>query len=311
MKTLTCAEVEELLDLFAADECDPLTGQAIRAHDASCPRCTARLAQAREFAGLLDLQYRHDDALARLQARIQREVDSRPRLLRFPAPLRRFASLAALVLVTFGLGLWLAPAPGPSEGQGEPVVVSAELAVVPQARAFPEHRVKAMRAGPEQAKEFGPKRDQTARVDLEGKSPAQWQRQVEAGQLPPPPRIPVQLTIRNPGSKTLHVDGQTRRFVCLLDLRGPAVLRRSQERGPFTPLGHLTLPPGGAVPWRLERLWGVDQHNRREYLYPTAPGDYSLRVTLRVSTWEEGQPQRWRPVILKAGPIALRVEEGH
>src|SRR5262249_7088554 len=147
------------------------------------------------------------------------------------------------------------------------------------------------------------KADRVARVDLEGKSLARWRREVEQGNpLPLPPRVPVEGLFRNPGPNLLSV-----RFRCALDLRGPGGRRRSPApsayRGP-TNSTRLSVPAGGAVPFRLERLWGDDQ-----YLYPVAPGGYSLTVHLLVRVREEVPGARWRAVTLQAGPIALRVED--
>src|SRR5262249_50597012 len=156
-----------------------------------------------QVAGLLDLHYRQDAALARLHAKIRREAAGAPRVLRFPMAARRLVAAAALLLVTFGLGLGLAPVPGPGERPGEPLAARGELEVVPPpVPALGGQFARTMKVRPERAKPFAAERNQVPRIDLEGKSLARWRREVEEakkGAAPPLPRVGVQVVVRNPG----------------------------------------------------------------------------------------------------------------
>ena len=106
MSTLTCDQVDELLDLYVSDACSPGERQAVEEHLAACPACPANLDRARQLRGLLDLHYQMPDRLARLQRRLRHEPLGR-RLGQ--AVVRRFAALAALLLLTLGLAGWLLP----------------------------------------------------------------------------------------------------------------------------------------------------------------------------------------------------------
>src|SRR5947209_14984282 len=102
MSALSCPEVESLIDLHAAGECDAATGAAVRAHLAACPGCARAHEEARQLQALLDAHHRAPDALRRLHKRLNEEDRRRrpaPRLL----PLwHRVGAVAALVLLTVG-----------------------------------------------------------------------------------------------------------------------------------------------------------------------------------------------------------------
>ena len=53
MEPMTCTHAEELLDLYAAGECDPVTAAAIEQHHAGCPACAAAEREARRVQALL------------------------------------------------------------------------------------------------------------------------------------------------------------------------------------------------------------------------------------------------------------------
>jgi hypothetical protein len=290
MKTLNCAEVEALVDLLAAGECDAAVGKAVRTHLAGCPACAARAARAREVVGLLDLHYRQDAALARLRAKVQREAAA-PRLLRFPGVVQRWAGIAALVLVTFGLGLSLAPAPRPGEGPGELLAVRGELEPPPAPPAVRGHALSRAKEGAAFA----------ARMK-------KVEKPKRGSDLPLPPRVGVRVLVRNPGRRALHVEV----LGWSLAMQGPGVVR-APAPGPAPGTisrERVTIPPGKSEAIRLGRL-AERIGGRWYYLYPTAPGDYALKVALLVLAWEEGRQDRARQTILRAGPLALHVDDVH
>jgi hypothetical protein len=103
MSPLTCENVLEEIDLFAAGECDPATCAAIERHVAGCPSCAAALDQAGQVVGWVTLSVREPQSLDRLHARTQAE-DRRQRRSRGLLALRT-ATLAAVLLLTVGLYL--------------------------------------------------------------------------------------------------------------------------------------------------------------------------------------------------------------
>ena len=116
MSAWTCEQVEPLIDLYAAGECDVPAGAAGERHLAACPACRESCRQARQLSGLLDQRFQESERLQRLWAR----VDAEPRRARrLESPFGwRAAAIAAAVLLTFGLSDLLGPvAPVSPDGQ--------------------------------------------------------------------------------------------------------------------------------------------------------------------------------------------------
>jgi ferric-dicitrate binding protein FerR (iron transport regulator) len=123
MKSLTCAEAEERLELYAAGECAEPEQTAIRTHLEQCPRCTEVYRQAQQLLSLLDAHYQAKERLGRLRARLDAleiAFAPKPRIIPF---LRRAASLAAMLLVMAGLSLWLGKDHRPGTGGDEVVMI--------------------------------------------------------------------------------------------------------------------------------------------------------------------------------------------
>src|SRR5262245_33955104 len=110
MSALSCPEVEPLIDLHAAGECDAATGAAVRAHLAACPDCARAHEEARQLQALLDVHHRAPAGLRRLEQRLREEDRRRGRTRLLPLG-HRVAAVAALVLLTVGLA-WLLRPPG-------------------------------------------------------------------------------------------------------------------------------------------------------------------------------------------------------
>jgi hypothetical protein len=266
MSEPTCDTIAPLIDLHAAGECGPDEEKAVRAHVAACDRCRDILHEARRLQGLLDAHFGQPAALARLEARVKaearRSAPAPPRVLSF----QRFAAIAALLLVTFGLGLLLPPAANTPFGLQLALEDRAALIPALPARGGPEKRA----------------------VDiLDGK---------RGGKLPLPPRAELDLIVRNPGTTPIELEVGGDDFRCEIELSGPGEVRRhspaSPEYVPF-PAEKRTIEPGGSTTLRLDRLasqWG----QRVTYLYPTVAGDYVLRVRLEASARRGQQRDRVR-----------------
>ena len=74
MNTLSCHEVQEQLDLFAADACDPAVRAALESHLHECPACAADHDRALTTIPKVALPrkdpvYGHDGPLTRLWRR--------------------------------------------------------------------------------------------------------------------------------------------------------------------------------------------------------------------------------------------------
>jgi hypothetical protein len=122
MTNLDCSRAEDLLDLYAAGECDDPTQKEMRAHLAKCSSCREKLGATRNLQGLLELHHRAPAALARLQQRIAREARPPAAIRPWPGA-QRFAAVAALLLVAFALALWV---PG-ATSRRPPLALRAEL----------------------------------------------------------------------------------------------------------------------------------------------------------------------------------------
>src|SRR5262249_9387896 len=108
MNALTCQQVQDEIELFAADECEEATRAAVQRHVADCAAGAAALAEAGQMLGLLTLGLREPAGLARLQQRLGAEAKKRQR----PAVIfivGRVAAFAAVLLLTVGLWFWLSP----------------------------------------------------------------------------------------------------------------------------------------------------------------------------------------------------------
>jgi hypothetical protein len=144
MTTLTCAEVETQIELFAAAECDGPTQTAIAKHLAECTKCAGAAEEVGMLLGLLTLRHRERNALQRLRQSIQEDNAVGPVTL----PLRKHSGLtrfgqrviAVAALFLCVVGLWslldaLRPVgPGTYDGQ----VAQVQPKNLHNGRGFPE-----------------------------------------------------------------------------------------------------------------------------------------------------------------------------
>jgi hypothetical protein len=321
MKTLSCPEVEALIELYAAHECDSAESQSIRAHLTTCASCQDKLAEARRVLTHLDLHYRADAALAHLHRRIEAEAHPhRPTIRRLWPGTQRFAAVAALMLVTVGLWLGLGPVASPPTGSGTRATFGLQSNLVVLAtRSAPQH-VGAMEVNPPPKPKPATKFTmEVVQADLGGKSLSLWKRDIEAGEktgyLPLPPRVPLEMILRNPGSRTLVVvftsddtDSDEPLLGWRLDVRGPGVVRLPVKDRSVPRMTAVKVPPTGTKAFKLERL-EESLDGRTNFVYLTTPGDYLLKVSLRVLAWPEGANEQRQVVTLTGGPVLLRVED--
>jgi hypothetical protein len=300
MNTLTCEQVEEQLDLLAAGECDRPTRRAVEAHLESCPACTASCAESQRIQGMLDLHWNE----AGRQEQLRRRIDEADRAARRPRPrvlpfVNRVASLAALLLVTFGLALMLPNWKEPAPGGGLALLVKGDG--VQKVRGGPA-------VGPEHAladaatARFAKKEVVLALPEAErGEEARHRLRNLQSkGELPPPPPVGLELELKNTGVRPLEVRLGGDESDLSLDVKGPGVLRLpapSREAPPLLRPQTLRLAPGASHLLPLERLI-AGSRGHVEYVYLTEPGEYPLTVRLPVKV--NGEPaELTRDVLLR------------
>lgn len=167
MSAWTCEQVEPLIDLHAADECDAAARSAVESHLATCPRCRESSHQARQLRGLLEQRFREPERLQRLWARLDAEPRGKRGARRTAA--WRFAAAAAVVLAAFGLPAWVGPTAKPAPG----LRLAARLSP-PPARMAPMRMAVANDSPSKSAAATFP-------LDLEGKTPEEFRRALRGG----------------------------------------------------------------------------------------------------------------------------------
>src|SRR5207245_2921681 len=125
---------------------------------------------------------------------------------------------------------------------------------------------------------------------------------------PSPPQVHLALVLRNPGGRPLQVQLGGPGFALVLQLTGGPVLQWPSPSPTFVPFPPktLTIAPGQSVVLSVAWLASLFA-DRVEYLYPAAPGEYTLRAKLSTFSWEQGRPASRRVVTLTAGPVKLAV----
>jgi anti-sigma factor RsiW len=269
MNAMSCHEVEEQLDLLAAGECDPPTRQAIEHHLEQCPACSTSYAESRRLLGLLDLNW-NEAGPARLRERIEEEDRRRWRRLILSPFVRRAAAVAALFLLAVGLIWWL-PKRQPNVSE-------------------PELQLTLLVRDDEQARKAGPPIVVRSLPELAiGKTAAAFRQDLlqaqRDGKLPLPPAIPLALALQNTGDRNVEVQLGDAASELSLDVQGEGVVRIPVEAGTepeFLQPRTLQLAPGERFEFHMDRLI-AGSHGNLEYIYMTAPGDYTLSARLRVT----------------------------
>ena len=105
------------------------------------------------------------------------------------------------------------------------------------------------------------------------------------GKLPLPPAIPLALALQNTGDRNVEVQLGDAASELSLDVQGEGVVRIPVEAGTepeFLQPRTLQLAPGERFEFHMDRLI-AGSHGNLEYIYMTAPGDYTLSARLRVT----------------------------
>src|SRR5262249_24417004 len=156
----------------------PQEEKAVRAHVADCADCRHALDEARQVQGLLDVHFGQQAALSRLGEKLKAETRRQPPSAPWILSLRRFAAVAALLLVTLGLGLVMVPT-APATTLGLQMSLEESLGLAP---------------GPGERDHV-----QETRMAMDGPKAKAFREAERTGKWPLPPRIGLDLVVRNPG----------------------------------------------------------------------------------------------------------------
>jgi len=147
----------------------------------------------------------------------------------------------------------------------------------------------------------GPKEFEAALQDLQKR-----RKQGEAVQFPSPPALDLALQITNPGTEktTIYTEGDAN--VLTLTLKGPGVVTIEPGLAVTTELREpkaTVLEPGKSVEIPVKNL--ADGFRRvGRYLYPTAPGEYTLSASYQLATHEGAKGP-----LLQSGEVRFKVED--
>ncbi len=316
MNPMTCHEVEEQIELFAAGECDAPTEAAIRGHMTGCPRCAKAESEARRFLDLMDVRLQEPDRLQRLLDRI--EAESAPKPASIPmtgratphrrsvlATRRQWFALAASILLPIGIGIWLTPpAEQPASQQAQSDLT---VALLPDRSARGHEKLVAPAlANDKVSSEMA----LTFHLQAEGQSTKKFRSDlVDAafkGRPTPPPEVDLLLQVHNATDQPMRLLFDDPRAELRLYVSGPGALRLDGPRDadPFGGLRIFDLPASSTKAFSITRLVGG---SRRQpvYWYWTEPGDYRLRAVLRAPV-QSGSETRMRSIAGPAIPIRVR-----
>jgi hypothetical protein len=299
MTAWTCDRVVEELDLYAAGECDAAEQSAVETHLKSCGRCQANLQAARHLLNLLDLRAAEPARLNRLQALIRQEARQR-RHSPMLTQVRRFAALAALLLI--GVGLVGLPTPPdsvmPTTALGDVLVV--EWMTPPAANRPAQEKLQHTGLIPGAVEAMATTR--TTKPTEDQPILATFPLKTDG----PAAAVALRLRVENNGPYPLTVRPQGNRTEVSLDLSGPGVQRSpmdSTARLALSP-STLRLQPGQSKTLTLERLT-AGRNGAVDSLKWTLPGEYELTGTLRLEAWVRGQPAGVCEVVLPR--VRLRI----
>jgi hypothetical protein len=290
MSPLRCAEIEGRLDLYAAGECDAPEAGAIDRHLAACPRCATAYREARDLLALLDLRWQEPERLRRLTERLAAEEEPRRVVRRFPSGVRRFAALAALLLLAVAPLCWLSPPAAPVADGGLAIALHQEnVRGLPAALMMPG--IEVARGGPK-----------TAPAGAQQELPV-----AKAGDHRPPPEVDLALELRNTTDSEMRVEVAGPRTELRLELQGPGVkvTQADEEPNQATKAEIVTLKPGQSHTLRITRLEDGRPGARRQ-LYWTEPGDYTL--TARIATVASSPGLGERRITARSPPVTIHVE---
>ena len=290
MNAMTCTEVQEQLDLLAADACDPATQDALEAHLRACPACADQFAVSRRLVGLLDVHL-NQGGLERLRQRLDEQARParKPRL--FAPVVRRVLAAAALILIVVGLTIWI-PNWRPDPIRDEPqfaLLVEARKPV--KMRAPDKEKAEPPTPLPAHVRAAKDAREELVKAQREGK-------------LPLPPIVALELTLRNESKRAIEIHLGDASALLTLDLPKEGVIRISVPQAPepdFLQPRTLTLAPGEQHIIHIERLI-AGERGKLEYIYVNEPGEYDVTVSLRITADEKA-------VTVTGAPTRIKVVE--
>jgi hypothetical protein len=280
MNAMTCPQVQEQLDLLAADACDPSTRQALEDHLKQCPECTSQFQESRRLLTLLDLHW-NQDAVERLHERIEQQA--RQSLRRFFTPfVRRLSAAAALLLIALGVIWWF---PKNDGGQHDQPEFEPEFALL--VRPDEQQRLAPLAKN---AIPLNEKRLEAVAVHVRAEMKGEAFRNILAeaqreGKLPEPPLVPLALTLVNSGKRPVHVQLGDAITELTLELQGEGVVRipaGETTKATFLEPQKFDLGPGAQHILHIDRLI-AGSLGRLEYVYLTEAGEYTLTPRLRLT----------------------------
>lgn len=292
MKPMTCAEIDERIDLFAAGECEGAEAIAIRAHLAGCPRCARTEREARQFLDLVDMRLQEPDRLERLLDRIDREANPRPASIAMPSRRKvrttrqRWFAIAASILLPIGVGIWLTPAIETEKPAPEALQVSL--------LSDPERGP--LRLAPAPFPEPMPDKAPTYALETFKMSAKNYRaflaRAEQQAELVPPPEVDLLLQFSNRSDHPIRVLLDDPRAELGLSLSGPGAVRLKAPAAanPFAGLSTIEIPPHSTRSIPIRRLLGGTRAQPVGW-YWTEPGTYRLRVWLHAPV-ESAGPRR-------------------
>jgi hypothetical protein len=292
MNALTCAEVQEQLDLLAADECDPPTRAAIEAHVRQCSTCAAGYAESQRVQGLLGL-YWNQSGVDRLRQRVEQETRPTRRLRLFTPYVHRTLAAAAGILIVVGLIWWL------PQWHTNPLAFEPQLALLVRGdqqsfKVDAQSQARTIEKGVELVMPLTAPSGVALKHDL--------LKAGRDGKIPPPPAISLDLALVNNGDRPTTVRIGDAEPTLSLEVHGDGVVRlpASDAATPsFLEPVALQLAPGERHIVHIDRL--IDgSPGRLEYIYLTEPGEYALTARLRANA--DGQV-----ITVTSGPVRIRV----
>jgi hypothetical protein len=296
MNPITCADVAERLELYAADECDPPDREAVERHLGDCPVCASLVEQTRRLLDLLDLHMQEPERLQRLHDRL--EAERRPRKQVLLPFVHRFAPLAAALLIALGMGVFLGR-------QGDGGLPDERVAVAVRLERGDGAKPPAADRGPAMENVRGGPEKMMYTLEREAKSADELRRMVAAkdDRRPLPPKLRLELEVKNQGTRPLLLDTTDPRAVLRLEVRGPAgsVVEAPASAVPAALKRRVTLAPGQTEVFPIERMV-TGTRDRPRALYWTKPGEYRLNIQLRAAT------TGGRLLTIDSGPIDVQVK---
>jgi hypothetical protein len=306
MSPITCQDVADQIELYAAGACDEPTQSAIQQHLIHCPACARSNDEALQLAGLLDMHFQGQERLQRLLTRLEAEDRRQPATVRFLPLLRRGSALAALLLITVGLSWFIETGELPDGTSSSGLVVALHSRGEPDVRAAP---FPLMREANPLAQESAVAKTEKLiyPLDLGGRTPEEFRQYLREAErtdrLPPPPVVNLSLEVRNTQDREARIAFGTDETELRLDLTGHGAMTvnaRNRLNAAFLIPKMVTLAPGQSYALPITQLV-FGSRGQIRYAYWIAPGEYTLHVRLKVAVSPAPRGTRKARVPVQAG----------